>query len=281
MKRSLPDLDWRKRPGLDRLLAALDAHKGMARYVGGAVRDSLLGLPVADVDIATMHDPQTVMKLLDAAGIKSVPTGIEHGTVTAVLDGWPVEITTLRRDVATDGRRAVIAYSTDWREDAARRDFTINALYADPLSGEVSDYFGGLEDLRTGQIRFIGNAADRIDEDHLRILRYFRFLARFGKADPTAEAYQVCVTKAPSLMALSRERIADELLKLLASEAPVPALRLMVDGNIFNPILPEVEAAGVDRVAMLIEREKAAKVEPSSLRGWRRCCPPTAGLRNW
>lgn len=278
MNRILPDTEWRKRPGLDRLLAALDARNGMARYVGGAVRDGLLGLPVADVDIATRFEPQEVMKRLAAAGIKAVPTGIDHGTVTAVLEGWPVEITTLRRDVATDGRRAVIAFSEDWREDAARRDFTINALYADPLSGEVSDYFGGLEDLGSGHIRFIGNAADRIDEDHLRILRYFRFLARFGKVDPTAEAYRICMAKAPSLMALSRERIADELLKLLAAADPVPALKLMVDGGIFTPVLPEVEAAGVERLEGLIEREKAAKVAPSALRRLAALLPPDSRI---
>lgn len=270
----LPEMDWRKRPGLDRLLAALEAEKGMARYVGGAVRDSLLGLPVADVDIATKFEPKAVLKRLEGAGIKAVPTGIDHGTITAVLEGWPVEITTLRRDVATDGRRAVIAYSEDWREDAARRDFTINALYADPLNGEVSDFFGGLDDLKARQIRFIGNAADRIDEDHLRILRYFRFLARFGKVDPSAEAYQVCVAKAPSLMALSRERIADELMKLLAVDQPVPTLGLMVDGEIFKPVLPEVEAAGADRVERLIAREAAANVAPSALRRLAALLPP-------
>lgn len=274
VKRILPELEWRARPGLDRLLAALEAEKGMARYVGGAVRDSLLGLPVADVDIATRHQPQTVLKRLGAAGIKVVPTGIDHGTVTAVLDGWPVEITTLRRDVATDGRRAVIAYSQDWREDAARRDFTINALYADPLSGEVSDYFGGLEDLDAGRIRFIGNAADRIEEDHLRILRYFRFLARFGSADPAAEAYRVCIAKAPSLMALSRERIADELMKLLATADPVPALQLMADGGIFKPVLPEVDSAGVARVQSLMEREKEADIAGSALRRLAALLPP-------
>lgn len=274
----LPDMEWRRRPGLDRLLAALDADKGMSRYVGGAVRDGLLGIPVADVDIATRHVPQKVMARLQQAGIRAVPTGIDHGTVTAVLDGWPVEITTLRRDVATDGRRATIAYSDDWRDDAARRDFTINALYADPLSGKISDYFGGLDDLKAGRIRFIGNAADRIEEDHLRILRYFRFVARFGVADPQAEAYRTCVAKANSLMALSRERVADELLKLLVTADPLPALRLMIDGGIFKPVLPEIEQAGVQRLEKLIAREMASGVEPSALRRLAALLPPDSRI---
>lgn len=259
-------MEWRKHPGLDRLLQTLDADKDMVRYVGGAVRDGLLGLTVSDVDIATRHLPQDVMKRLTTAGIRVVPTGIDHGTVTAILDGWPVEITTLRRDVQTDGRRATIAYSNDWREDAARRDFTINALYADPLTGEISDYFGGLDDLAARRIRFIGNAADRIDEDHLRILRYFRFLTRFGTPDPQAEAYRICVAKAKSLMALSRERIADELLKLLEADNPLPALQLMIDGNIFVPVLPEIEKPGLQSLSALIMRERSAGVKPSALR---------------
>lgn len=272
--RTLPDMEWRHRTGLDHLLQVLEAGEGMSRYVGGAVRDSLLGLPVSDVDIATRLLPQHVMNRLQNAGIKAVPTGIDHGTVTAVLSGWPVEITTLRRDVETDGRRATIAYSDDWREDAARRDFTINALYADPLSGEISDYFGGLKDLEEKRIRFIGNAAERIEEDHLRILRYFRFLARFGIPDPQAEDYRVCVAKTNSLMALSRERIADELMKLLAVNDPLPALRLMVDGSIFAPVLPEIERSGLDRLARLIERESGSGAEPSSLRRLAALLPP-------
>lgn len=274
MTDKLPDMEWRHRPGLDRLLAVLEADKGMARYVGGAVRDSLLGVAVADVDIATLHVPQKVMTRLQKAGIKAVPTGIDHGTVTAVLDGWPVEITTLRRDLTTDGRRATIAYSDDWRDDAARRDFTINALYADPLTGEISDYFGGLDDLKARRIRFIGNAADRIEEDHLRILRYFRFMARFGSPDSQSEAYRTCVAKANSLMALSRERIADEILKLLQTADPLPALRLMTKGGIFTPILPEIEPAGVERLEQLIAREAASGAEPSALRRLAALLPP-------
>ncbi|MEC3911130.1 CCA tRNA nucleotidyltransferase [Sphingobium sp. CR2-8] len=262
----LPDADWRHRPGLDTLLDALNAAKGKARLVGGAVRDGLLGLPVNDLDIATTLDPQTVVDRLKTAGIKAVPTGIAHGTITAVLPDGPVEITTLRRDVSTDGRRATIAYTDDWREDAARRDFTINALYADPLTGAISDYFGGLADLDARRLRFIGDASARIAEDHLRILRYFRFLARYGDNELDSCAYKACVAAANNLMALSRERIADELLKLLGVAAPVHALRLMVDGGILRPVLPEVDAAGVARVDRLIAREAEAGIAGSALR---------------
>lgn len=276
MTATLPEAEWRTRPGLDALLEALGAHAGEARYVGGAVRDGLLGQPVKDVDIATVHSPRQVLARLKAAGIKAVPTGIDHGTVTAVLDGWPVEITTLRRDVSTDGRRATVAFSDDWREDAARRDFTINALYADPLTGEIRDYFSGLADLEARRIRFIGRAEDRIDEDHLRILRYFRFLARFGVPEEGGEAYRACVAKANSLMALSRERIADEITKLLATADPVPAVRMMIAGGILVPVVPEIGMEGVERLALLIAREETAGVEPSAVRRLAALLPPDA-----
>src|SRR5690606_3139746 len=148
--------DWRALPALARLCAALGADRGEARFVGGAVRDGLLGIAVQDVDIATLHEPDAVMERVKAAGFKAVPTGLAHGTVTAVVEGRPVEVTTLRRDVSTDGRRATVAFGTDWRDDAARRDFTMNALYADPATGEIFDYFGGMADLAAGRVRFIG-----------------------------------------------------------------------------------------------------------------------------
>lgn len=274
----LPDADWRHRPGLDGLLSALGAAEGLCRFVGGAVRDGLLGLRVNDLDIATLLEPQAVVDRLKQAGIKVVPTGIEHGTVTAVIFGWPVEITTLRRDVSTDGRRATIAYSSDWREDASRRDFTINALYADPLTHEITDFFGGVADLEAQRVRFIGSAAQRIAEDHLRILRYFRFLARFGRDEPDEEAYSACRTAANSLMALSRERIADELLKLLAVASPTAALRLMIDGGILTPVLPEIDHAGIDRLEKLVVREAASGVEASSLRRLAALLPPDPAM---
>ncbi|MEP0730677.1 MAG: CCA tRNA nucleotidyltransferase, partial [Parasphingorhabdus sp.] len=198
----LPPADWTKRQGLSALIAALD---DKVRYVGGAVRDTLLDLEVKDVDIATPLLPDDVIERLKAASIKVIPTGIAHGTVTAILPDGPVEITTLRRDVSTDGRRATVAFSEDWKEDAARRDFTINALSADPHSREIYDYFGGLDDLEGPHIRFIGSAAERIAEDHLRIMRYFRFLARFGRRQVDDEAFDACTTAAEKLETLSRE----------------------------------------------------------------------------
>ena len=274
----LPDAPWRHRAGLDALLFALGTQDGLARYVGGAVRDGLLGLPVNDLDIATSLPPTAVMERLKDAGIKAVPTGIDHGTVTAVLADGPVEITTLRRDVSTDGRRATIAYTDDWREDAARRDFTINALYADPMTGAISDYFGGIADLEARRLRFIGDAEARIAEDHLRILRYFRFLARYGDNEVDGDAYAACVAAANSLMALSRERIADELMKLLAVASPVTALRLMVEGGILGPVLPEVAMEGVDRVEALIAREAKASLPPSAVRRLAALLPPDAAV---
>jgi poly(A) polymerase len=259
----LPDAAWRARPGLDRLVAALG--DGHARWVGGAVRDTLLGLEVADIDLATTHPPDEVVRHLKQAGIKTIPTGIAHGTVTAVSEGTVVEVTTLRRDVATDGRHAVIEHTDDWREDAARRDFTINALYADPLSGELFDWFGGLDDLSAGRVRFIGDPYRRIAEDHLRILRFFRFHARFGEA-VDADGLAACVDRANDLMALSRERIAAELLKLLVARSAVSVVTLMEADGIFRPVLPEIEAAGAARMTALAEREAAAGVAPDAIR---------------
>jgi poly(A) polymerase len=260
----LPAAFWHERPGMDRLLAALGADEGDTRLVGGSVRDTLLGLAVSDVDLATRIPPGEVMKRLKAARIKSVPTGLAHGTVTAVVGGAPVEVTTLRRDVATDGRRATIAYTSDWREDAARRDFTINALYADPASGELFDYFDGLADLEARRVRFIGDPLQRIAEDHLRILRFFRFHARFGAGAPDAPALEACAARANDLMALSRERIADELLKLLALDDPVGVTALMIERGILRPVLPEIADAG--GLADLVVAERAAGIPADSVR---------------
>ena len=262
----LPDAAWRQREGLDALCDALGANQGEARFVGGAVRDTLLGLPVKDVDIAILHPPEEVVRRIKAAGFRAVPTGIAHGTITAVVHGWPVEITTLRRDVSTDGRRATVAFAHDWREDAARRDFTMNALYADPASGALHDYFDGLSDLAARRVRFIGDPHARIAEDHLRILRYFRFIARFGALDRTAPDYAACVQHATSLMALSRERIADELLRLLGLPEPAPVVAAMVEDGILAPVLPEIDAAGVAALHRLIAAEAATQTPPDALR---------------
>ena len=264
-----PRLDaskWRKRRGMKRLLAALGAEQELTRYVGGAVRDDLLGLPISDIDLATRISPQEVVERLEAAKIKAVPTGIDHGTITAVSDGQPVEITTLRRDVSTDGRRATVAYTDDWKEDAARRDFTINALSADPRTGEIYDYFEGLTDLQTRHIRFIGDPLQRIAEDHLRILRFFRFHARFGSGELDQAALDACTERANDLMALSRERIADEILKLLGASDPAPTVAIMLGRAILKPILPEIEPERLRDLEALIAAEWDAQIEPDALR---------------
>ena len=251
----LPDAPWRHWAGIDALLGALDAAEGKTRYVGGAVRDALLGLDVEDVDCATVFPPEETARRIEAANLKAVPTGIKHGTITAVLpEKRTIEVTTLRRDVATDGRHAEVEYSEDWREDASRRDFTINALSADPLTGEIFDYFGGEADLEARRVRFIGDPAERIAEDHLRILRFFRFHARFGSGAPDADGLAAAAKYAKSLMALSRERIADELLKTLSLADPAETVALMIARGIFAPVLPEITSANA--LARLIRREE-------------------------
>lgn len=257
---------WRSGRGMAKLLDALGADEGLTRYVGGAVRDALLDLPVSDVDLATRLRPDDVVERLKAAGIKAVPTGIEHGTVTAVIDGQPYEVTTLRRDVETFGRHATVAFTDDWREDAARRDFTINALMADPVSGEIFDYFGGLADLEQRHVRFIGDPYERIAEDHLRILRFFRFHARFGRGEPDPAALEACTARANDLMALSRERIADELLKLLAVDDPAATVRVILERAILKPVIPEIETGKWRDLEALIESEREAGIEADPLR---------------
>lgn len=273
----LPDSPWRRWPGMDALLTALDAEQGKVRYVGGAVRDSLLELDVQDVDCATVFPPEEVMARLQAAGIKVVPTGLKHGTVTAVIDdGQPIEVTTLRRDVATDGRHAEVEYSEDWEEDAARRDFTINALSADPLSGEIFDYFGGETDLEARRVRFIGLPDERIAEDHLRILRFFRFHARFGEGLPNPAGLAAAKKHANSLMALSRERIADELLKILALPDPGETVALMIANGIFAPVLPEIVSA--KGLANVIAREENFGQSADPVRRLAALLPPEPGV---
>lgn len=257
---------WRRRRGVGRVLDALGAAEGLTRYVGGAIRDDYIDHKVSDLDLATKILPAEVMERLTAAKIKAVPTGLDHGTITAVSDGKPVEITTLRRDVSTDGRRATVAFTDDWKEDAARRDFTINALSADPVTGEIFDYFGGLEDLEQRRVRFIGDPLQRIAEDHLRILRFFRFHARFGRGEPDAEAVAACAARANDLMTLSRERIADELIKLLSMPDPGPTVALMLKRGILAPVIPEIPGDAADRLEALIEAERAARIAPDGLR---------------
>lgn len=225
---------WLRDKLLQRVLAALG---GDARVVGGAVRNALIGAAVKDVDIATPLTPDAVTQQLTAAGIKAVPTGIEHGTITAVADGKPYEVTTLRRDVETDGRRAVVAFTTDWREDAARRDFTMNALYA-AADGEIFDYHNGVADLTAGRVRFVGDATARIREDYLRILRLFRFHAWYGRGEIDSVSLKAAAAEKAGIAKLSGERIQQEILRLLEAENPAPVLRVMAATGILAEILP-------------------------------------------
>ncbi len=259
----LPPADWTRRDDLAALVAALGADR--VRWVGGAVRDTLLDHPVGDIDAATLLEPQAVIDRLDEAGIRTVPSGIDHGTVTAILPGGPVEITTLRQDVSTDGRRATVAFATDWREDAARRDFTINALYVHPDTLEIDDWFGGLADLEAHKVRFIGDARQRIREDHLRILRYYRFQARFG-GTLDAEAEDACAELAPTLKGLSRERVAAELLNLLALPDPVATVARMEERGVLPVVLPESGPRGVAALEALVAEERRQSVAPDALR---------------
>jgi poly(A) polymerase len=234
---------WMTAQSVTSVLAALGTVEGRAaaRFVGGCVRDVLLGRQVKDIDLATPLVPTEVMSRLAKAGIKVVPTGLDHGTVTAIgMPGHlPIEITTLRRDVATDGRHATVVYTNDWHEDAARRDFTVNALYADQ-DGELHDYFDGQEDLAVGRIRFVGDARRRIEEDHLRLLRFFRFYAQFGRPPADAEALAACTELAAGIGELSGERIAKETFRLLEVPNPIPALRLMKEGDILRHVDPNL-----------------------------------------
>jgi poly(A) polymerase len=231
---------------------ALAAAGAEARFVGGCVRDALLGRSVKDVDIATNIPPQEVMTALRAARLKAVPTGLSHGTVTAVSGGRPFEITTLRRDVETDGRRARVAFTDDWEEDAARRDFTFNALSLTP-DGVLHDPFGGGADLRAGRVRFVGDPKERLAEDVLRLLRFFRFHAHYGQGALDAAGLAACREMAPQLSRLSAERVQAELLKLLEAPDPAAVLSLMADTGVVAVILPE--ATMLDRLGRLVRLE--------------------------
>ena len=248
--------DWMRAPATRAVLAALGAEGAEPRFVGGCVRDAVAGRPVRDVDLATPDPPERVIALLERAGIKVVPTGIDHGTVTAVSRGRPFEVTTLRVDVETDGRHARVAYTDDWLADAARRDLTINALSCTP-DGTLYDPFGGLEDLRAGRVRFVGDARARIREDRLRLLRFFRFHAYYGRGAPDADGLAAAADLAHESRELSGERVRAELLRLLAAEDPVPVLDVMLAHGILAPVLPRV--AGTAALAALLEVEPAGQ----------------------
>lgn len=235
----LEDQVWLTAPATVAVMDALETEGGAdcARFVGGAVRNALMGRAVDDVDVATTLTPDRVTAALKRAGLKSVPTGVEHGTVTAVSARTPFEITTLRRDVSTDGRRATVAFTDDWAEDAARRDFRLNALYAD-RNGEVFDPTGqGIDDALHGRIVFVGEAERRIREDYLRILRFFRFMAWYGGGEPDADGLAACAALKDGMARLSAERVSKELLKLLAAPDPVRAVRAMDGAGILTPVL--------------------------------------------
>jgi len=243
--------DWL---GTPRLRAVIDALDGEVFFVGGCVRNTLLGQPVADIDLTTPVGPAQVTRRLEAAGLKAVPTGIEHGTVMAVSGGEGFEITTFRADVATDGRRALVRFSTDVAEDAARRDFTMNAIYADP-AGEVIDPLGGLPDLLARRIRFIGEPRDRIREDYLRILRFFRFTAWYGEDGIEPEGLAACAELAGGIDGLARERVGAEIRKLLGAPDPAPAVAAMAASGVLARCLPGASAA---LLALLVDLEGKA-----------------------
>jgi poly(A) polymerase len=252
---------WMIEPATRDVLEALAAGGVEARFVGGSVRDALLGRQIGDIDIATPAPPARVIELLEKRGIKVVPTGLTHGTVTAIA-GTPLrhfEITTLRRDVETYGRRARVAFDADWTADAMRRDFAINAIYLEP-DGTIHDPVGGLADLQAGRVRFVGDPATRISEDVLRVLRYYRFEARFGGGLGDPQARAACRAMAPLLPNLSAERVAQELMKLLATFDPVPALQMMKEDGVLSSVL--AEARRLDRLRQMI----AIEPEPDPLR---------------
>ena len=256
--------DWLDWPESRAVCDALGADGHRALFVGGCVRNALLGAPVSDLDIATDATPEETVRLAEAAGLKAVPTGAAHGTITVVSGTRPFEVTTFRRDVATDGRHAVVAFSTRAEEDAARRDFTMNALYAEP-DGSLIDPLGGLPDLRAGHLRFIGDPAKRIAEDYLRILRFFRFTAWYG--DPAlgidAEGLAACAAGVPGLARVSVERVGHEMRRLLSAPDPAPAVAAMASSGVLRAVLP---GALPDALAVLVACEAEASAAPDPIR---------------
>jgi len=259
---SVSDQPWLTDPATRAVLDALEAVGGpdCARFVGGCIRNALMGQTVDDLDLATRLLPEAAMAALQKAGLKVVPTGLAHGTVTAVSKGRPYEITTLRRDVSTDGRNATVAFTDDWAEDAARRDFRLNALYAD-AEGQVFDPTGqGVEDAREGRIVFVGEPETRIREDYLRILRFFRFFAWYGRGEPDAAGLKACADLSEGMIRLSAERVSKELLKLLAAPDPRPAVRAMAGAGVLARILPEAGEVAAFEVMVGLADDPALKL---------------------
>lgn len=262
MSASVSDQPWLTDPATRAVLDALEAVGGpdCARFVGGCIRNALMGQTVDDLDLATRLLPEAAMAALQKAGLKVVPTGLAHGTVTAVSKGRPYEITTLRRDVSTDGRNATVAFTDDWAEDAARRDFRLNALYAD-AEGQVFDPTGqGVEDAREGRIVFVGEPETRIREDYLRILRFFRFFAWYGRGEPDAAGLKACADLSEGMIRLSAERVSKELLKLLAAPDPRPAVRAMAGAGVLARILPEAGEVAAFEVMVGLADDPALKL---------------------
>ena len=264
MSLSLGLKPWMTQPATRAVFAALTARggTGCVRFVGGCVRNAILGRRIDDIDLATTLTPQQVVEALEAANLKAIPTGIEHGTVTALSSGKTFEITTLRRDVETDGRHAVVAFTDDWMQDAARRDFTMNALYADPDGTVFDPTERGVEDTKAGRLVFVGDPQTRIGEDHLRILRYFRFLAWYGKGEPDRAALAACEARREMLADCSAERVAKELLKMLGADDPRAALRLMASTGVLGQVLPQAEGLAVLDRLVAIEDEQLFENEP-------------------
>ncbi len=266
---------WLCAPDLQELLAALSADGEEARVAGGAVRNTLLGEAVGDIDIATTNLPDATVERARKAGFKTVPTGIEHGTVTVVANGVPYEVTTLRADVETDGRRARVRFGRDWKADAERRDFTINALYAD-ADGTVIDLVGAMADIESRTIRFIGDADARVQEDYLRILRFFRFFAWYGTGRPDAEGLKACARLKEGLDGLSAERVWSELKKLLSATDPSRALLWMRQAGVLTRVLPESEKWGIDAIHGLVDAERDLGWEANPLMRLAAIIPPDA-----
>ena len=257
------DAEWLRQGPLARLLGVLDRDGEQARVVGGAVRNFLIGQELGDIDVATTALPPEVIKRAEAAGFKPVPTGVEHGTVTVVVDHVPFEVTTLREDVETFGRHAVVRFGRDWRADALRRDFTINALSVS-RDGTVHDYAGGLADIEARRVRFIGDAATRIAEDYLRILRFFRFHAAYGDGPPDQEGLHACIRMRDGLDRLSRERVRMELMKLLLAPHVVPTLAVMTEAGLLGPVLGGVPLLA--SLANMIKVERACGFKSTAVR---------------
>ena len=260
---SLAGRDWIVSPATQAVMTALEtARPGASRFVGGCVRNALLGQPVDDIDIATQLTPDQIVPAAETAGLRAIPTGVEHGTVTLLSGGAPYEVTTLRRDVETDGRRAVVAFTEDWAEDAARRDFRLNALYADSEGRLFDPTGGGLDDLGARRIVFIGKAEDRIREDYLRILRFFRFNAWYGRGALDEAGLAACAALKDGLSAISSERLWKELAKLLKADDPRASLAAMQDSGVLAALIPEAREASLAARLIAIDLDSFFAPDP-------------------